>query len=62
MKAIHKWFEQLADFTQHKYERATLAAEVFSAQPFDTSSLEKPACWRRPSRIPGNQRGAARSS
>lgn len=61
MKAIQKWFEQLADFSQHKFDREALAEEVFRAGPFDASSLEKPACWRRPCRQQEAQRGAGRS-
>jgi len=47
MKTIQKWFEQLAGISQDELDRLALATEVFSAAPFDTASLEKPACWRR---------------
>ena len=47
MKTIQKWFEQLAGVSQGDLDRMALAVRVFSEAPFDPSSLQKPACWRR---------------
>ena len=47
MKAFQKWFEQLAGISQGELDRLALARKVFAEAPFDTSRLERPACWRR---------------
>ena len=47
MNRIQKWLEQIAGTSRDERHRWALAQEIFVAQRFDISALQKPACWRR---------------
>ncbi|SBT03633.1 conserved hypothetical protein [Candidatus Accumulibacter aalborgensis] len=53
MNRIQKWFQQIAGVSLAEHHRWALAQEIFAAQRVDVSRLQKPACWRRPSRAHG---------
>ncbi|HRF03496.1 hypothetical protein [Accumulibacter sp.] len=56
MNRIQKLFEQIAGVYQAETHRWAIAQEVFTAPRVDVSALQKPACWRRKSRIYGARR------
>ena len=56
MNRIQKWFEQIAGVYLAESHRLTLAQEIFAAPRVDVAALQKPACWRRKSRIYGARR------
>lgn len=47
MNQIQKWIATLAGVTQAERERYEFAREFFGRRPFDTSTFQTPACWRR---------------
>jgi hypothetical protein len=56
MNRIQKLFAQIAGVYQAETQRWVAAQEIFTAQRMDVSALQKPACWRRKSRIYGVRR------
>lgn len=56
MNRIQKLFEQIAGVYQAETRRWAIAQEIFTAPRVDVSALQKPACWRRKSRIYGARR------
>ncbi len=51
MKQIQAWFELIAGISRDEMERLARAREIFANNDPDLSSLQVPACWRRPSRV-----------
>ena len=51
MKRMQNWFEIIAGISQEERERYALAQEIYGNKGQDISALQKPACWRRKSRI-----------
>jgi len=51
MKYFQKWFEQFAGFSRDEQERLARARAIFAEGGDIAAYLEKPACWRRRSRI-----------
>jgi hypothetical protein len=56
MNRIQKLFEQIAGVYQAETQRWAVAQEIFTAPRMDVAALQKPACWRRKSRIYGVRR------
>ena len=47
MDHVQKWFEKIAGITHEDCARLEFARMHFGKQPFNASTLQKPACWRR---------------
>jgi hypothetical protein len=56
MNRIQKLFEQIAGVYQAETNRWAVAQEIFATPRVDVAALQKPACWRRKSRIYGTRR------
>ncbi len=55
MKYIQKWFELMAGISREEIAREEIAREIFAGIVPDMHALQKPACWRRQSRVGGAQ-------
>lgn len=53
MKKLQRWFETLAGITADELHRLSLAERIYARETVDLRPLDKPACWRRPSRVRG---------
>ncbi len=51
MKQIQAWFDLIAGISRDEMARLARAREIFANDDPDLSSLQMPACWRRPARV-----------
>lgn len=51
MHTLQKWFDLLAGISAEEQARLARAHAIFANDQRDLTTLEVPACWRRPARF-----------